>query len=146
MTHSITYFNRVDVKREDGLKDIENALVKSFYKAIEFNDDYFNEINDETIKTILKEELEKEVKERKERGSKRLRKLKLIPCLPEDATHINVAYRISNSIVSIETVTDVRIDPDFSNEKSIEKYNKEKNDLKNDPDGLHIFASKIWSI
>lgn len=144
---NITYYNRVDVNREkEGLSNIVNGLVKTFYRSVEMNEDYFNSIQDETIRKLVIEDLNEEVLERKERGSKRLRKLRIIPCLPEEADYANVSHRLSNSIIALKDVTDVRIDEDFGQERINKKYESEKKKYESDVEGLEIFATKIWVI
>ena len=121
--NNLNYYSFVNVEREEGLSNIKNGVVKSFFKATSYDQNYFDEIECEVIKEILVEEHNLEIEERKNKGSKRLTKLKLIECLPEDATHVSVNFNFRSSINKIENITSIINDYELnSKEKIIEKH------------------------
>lgn len=127
---TIQYFNRVDVKREK-LPNIENALVRSFWKSSIIDVESFNDVECDILKEVLIEDYQEEVNQRISDGKTNLTKIKLVECLPEDADYVSVAYSIRSTFVSVNDITSVKADSIYTIEEIEQKYKDKKNHLPN---------------
>lgn len=144
MTHNISYFDRIDINRTEGLSNIENGLVKSFWKSTIINEESFSDIECDIVKEVLIEEYQEEILERQKNQSKRLTKLRLISALPEESDYVSVAYGCSSCFVAIKDVTSVNKHPMHSAEDVQLKYQKQKQKLLKDPNINNYFSIKKW--
>lgn len=124
---NINYLTCVDIKRKNNIQDINNATVKSFYKATLCDENYYSDISCPITKELLIEELQEEIQTRKDNGSPNLTKLILKECLPEFADFISVSTHTSQRIVNINEVVNVRENKTHSKEDlELHRSNRKK--------------------
>lgn len=116
MNPTFTYLDVVDIKRKDYL-DIDNATVLIFFKAVVYDELYFSKIKDKDLQKILLDEFNEDMEDRRKIGSKRITKLKLIECLPEDPEMSFVSvYNGNHTIVSKDDIYNVTSNPDSNSD------------------------------
>ena len=144
MTHNISYFDCINASRNDGLSDIQNARVKSFWKSTIINLKSFNDIECDVVQEVLIEEYQNELKERKSNKSKRLTKIKLTKTTPENADYISVSHGISHSIVPIKDSIIVEKHPDYSVQDVNDKLKATKLHLEKHSKDNDFFSITKW--